>query len=187
MRPGNNDDKRHDSPGIGQDLSFSELITREQDFLLALIRTIGVPRSDAGDVLQDANLYLIENQEKYEAGTNFRAWAAQVVRYRTLGYFRSKGRSKMTYISDEAIDSVVAETVDGFDLMEARLPQLRHCMKKLDGDQAELLRSVYTSSSTLKELAALGGQSHSAVRKTVSRIRQKLKLCIENASTNPDE
>lgn len=162
---------------------FDHLLTGEQDFLRALIRTIGVPNSDVGDVLQDANLYLIQNQTKYLPGTNFRAWAAQVVRFRCLNYFRSKKRRPMANLSEQALDKIIGEVVLRFDENHARLQKLDQCLAKLPADQRHLLDSFYAKGIPLNDLARVRQCSHAAIRKTISRIRQALKSCIES---NPE-
>lgn len=163
-----------------EEKNFSQLLTAEQEFLRALIRTIGVPASDVPDVLQDANLYLVENQTKYLTGTNFRAWAAQVVRFRSLNYFRTKKRRPMVNLSEQALDLIAGEIVLRFDENHARLQKLGQCLAKLPDDQRELLNSVYAKGNSLKDLARAKRCSHAAMRKTVSRIRQILKACIES-------
>ncbi len=164
-------------------LDFRELLTQEQEFLRVLIRTIGVPASDVLDVLQDANLYLIENQEKYILETNFRAWAAQVVRYRSLNYFRSKKRRPMVNLSEEALDLIAGEMAIRFEDNNTRLQGLSYCLTKLSDDQRKLLEDVYRHGHSIKNLARLRKCSHAALRKAISRIRQALKICIE---TNPE-
>ena len=163
---------------------FNRLLTVEQDFLRALVRTIGVPASDVCDVLQDANLYLVENQTKYLPGTNFRAWAAQVVRFRSLNYFRSKKRRPMVNLSEQALDLIAGEVVLRFDENHDRLQKLDQCLAKLPVDQRQLLHSVYAKGILLADLARAQRCSHAAIRKTISRIRHALKSCIEsNAET----
>ncbi|MCH7229123.1 sigma-70 family RNA polymerase sigma factor [Haloferula sp. A504] len=162
-----------------EEKSFNQLLTGEQEFLRALLRTIGVPASDVADVLQDANVYLIANQAKYLPGTNFRAWAGQVARFRSLNYFRSKKRRPMVNLSEQALDMIVEEVVLRFDENHARLQKLGHCLSKLSDDQRQLLDAVYAKGTSLKDLARAKRCSHAAMRKTVSRIRQTLKACIE--------
>ncbi|BCX49054.1 DNA-directed RNA polymerase sigma-70 factor [Haloferula helveola] len=159
---------------------FSDLLTGEQDFLRALIRTIGVPASDVADVLQDANLYLVSHQGKYIPGTNFRAWAAQVVRFRSLNYFRSRKRRPMVNLSEQALDLIAGEVVLRFDETHSRLQKLGQCLAQLTEEQRQLLAAVYGKGISLKDLAHARRSSHAAVRKTVSRIRQALKACIES-------
>ncbi len=160
--------------------TFSELLIREQEFLRNLIRTIGVPVSDVPDVLQDANLYLVESQSKYQPGTNFRAWAAQVTRFRCLNYFRARKRRPMVNLSEQALDLITGELVESFDELRPRLKGLDHCLGKLSEDHRKLLDQVYSKGHSLKQIAGIRGASHSAIRKTVSRIRHALRDCIRN-------
>ena len=159
---------------------FHRASNREQEFLRALIRTIGVPSSDVLDV----NVYLVSNQSKYVPGTNFRAWASQVVRFRCLNYFRTMKRSPMVNLSEEVLDLIAGETAVRFGENHARLEYLGSCLAELPEDQRQLLEAVYAKRSSLKELARAKQLTHAAMRKTISRIRQALKACIESKSKN---
>jgi RNA polymerase sigma-70 factor, ECF subfamily len=139
-----------------------------------------VPASDVHDVLQDANLYLVKNQGNYRPGTNFRAWAAQVVRYRCLIYFRARKRRPMINLSEQALDLIAEEVIDQFDESEAQWRRLRHCLAKLPVEHRDLVAATYSGELSLKDYAAKSNKSHAAVRKTISRVRQILKSCIEN-------
>lgn len=174
-RPGERDDQA--SPE-----AFDSLLASEQGFLLALIRTIGVPPLDAPDVLQTANLYLVEKRDRFRPGTDFRAWATQVVRFRCLGYFRERKRRPMVNISEQALDLVAAELAGHFDEAEAQLARLQDCITKLPAEHRDLLGAAYHDDVSLKDYAARTHKTHSAVRKTLSRIRQTLKACIEAAT-----
>ncbi|PXA04650.1 hypothetical protein DDZ13_05615 [Coraliomargarita sinensis] len=172
---------RHDgskSEFSDEQKSFSELISREQQFLHALIRTIGVPPSDVQDILQNANLYLVQNQSKFEPGTNFRAWAAQVVRYCCLHYFRQVKKSRGLIDSDEVIEMLTVESVGYYEEIQPQLQRLKTCLSKISPPQFKLLYAVYGKGKTLKQVAEDYGRSHVAVRKAVSRIRMLLKECM---------
>jgi len=168
------------SDGLGEGNCFHELLECEQGFLRALIRTIGIPGPDVDDVLQDANLYLVANQSKFLPGTHFRAWAAQVVRFRTLSYFRARKRRPTVNLSEQALDLIAGEVVRQFDQQQARLDRLPGCLEKLPEEQRQLMFSFYRDGESLKKLARTRGCSHAAMRKTVSRIRQWLEACIES-------
>lgn len=159
---------------------FEALLASEQEFMVALVRTLGVPSADVPDVVQAANLYLVENNDRFEIGTNFRAWVAQIVRYRSLSYFREKKRRPMVNLSEQALDLITQEVITQFDETEAELQRLEDCMGKLPEAQRELLHWVYREGRSLKDIAKSHKQSHAAVRKTISRVRAQLKDCIES-------
>lgn len=160
--------------------SFDQLLADEQGFLHALIRSLGVPSSDSSDVLQAANIYIIENADKFTLGTNFRAWAAQVTRYRCLNYFRSQQRRPMLNLSEQAMDLITEEACRQYDETERQLKHLEHCLSKLPLEHSSLIHAIYTEGLSLKEYARVFKKSHSAVRKTISRVRLALKNCIES-------
>ena len=136
--------------------------------------------SDVPDVLQEANLYMVEHQENFIPGTNFRAWAAQVLRFRILQYFRQSSHRNLSHLSEEALEAIAVEAAGHYDTIEPRLQRLNQCLKRLTPGQTQLLSAVYSTGKNLKELAKEAGQSHVALRKTISRIRILLKQCIEN-------
>ncbi|GAA5494464.1 hypothetical protein Rhal01_00625 [Rubritalea halochordaticola] len=159
--------------------TFDQLLAQEQEFLRLLIRTIGVSPSDANDVLQEANIYLINNATQFELGTNFRAWASKVVRYRCLQYFRDQKRRPMINLSEQAIDLITEEVCEQYEETERQLRKLNLCIDKLPADHADMLKANYHDGMTLKDYAKIHKKSHMAVRKTMSRVRHALKDCIE--------
>lgn len=166
--------------GVPPHVLFDQLLTNEQDFLHALIRTIGVPVSDAADVLQSSNIYLIKNADKFIPGTNFRAWSAKVARYRCLGYFRSQKIRPMVNLSEQAIDLIAEEACHQYDETADQLAKLKNCLSQLPSKHSDLIHAIYNEGQTLKDYASIQNKSHSAIRKTISRIRQSLKDCIES-------
>ena len=177
---GSPQDRIDEDEGASSSEGFDACISTNQKFIEVLVRTLGVPASDVHDVLQDANLYLVKNQGNYRPGTNFRAWAAQVVRYRCLIYFRARKRRPMINLSEQALDLIAGEVIEQFDESEVQLRRLQHCLAKLSVEQRDLLAATYSSELSLKDYAAKTHKSHTAVRKTISRVRQMLKSCIEN-------
>lgn len=159
--------------------TFEQLLAQEQDFLRLLIRTIGVAPSDAHDVLQETNIYLINNSANFELGTNFRAWASKVARYRCLQYFREQKRRPMVNLSEQAIDLITEEVCEQYEETERQLRKLNLCIDKLPLEHAEMLNATYKQGLSLKDYAKNTRKSHMAVRKTMSRVRHALKECIE--------
>ena len=63
---------------------FVSLLTASQRRLYAFICTLVIDRTDADEVLQETNLALWEQAERFEAGTDFVAWACRVAHYKVL-------------------------------------------------------------------------------------------------------
>lgn len=166
------------------DNTFERHLAAEQAFLVAFVRALGVPVADAGDVVQNANVYLVRHRDDFVPGTNFRAWASRVVRYRCLHYFREQRRRPMINISEEALDLVGAEMLEQYDETAAQLVKLRRCLERLSPESRLLLDAVYKHGQTLKEYAARNDMSHDAARKAISRVREALKTCIERSRSD---
>ncbi len=86
----------------------------------------------------------------------------------------------MVNLSEQALDLIAGETALRFDENHARLERLGHCLAKLPEDHRQLLEAVYAKGRSLKDLARTKRCTHAAMRKTISRIRQTLKACIES-------
>ena len=78
------------------DREFVELFTRHQRRLYLLILA-QVPRpADAEEILQETNLVIWRKAAKFQPGTNFFAWAAQIAGYEVLKYRERKHRERRT-------------------------------------------------------------------------------------------
>lgn len=164
------------------ELEFDRELVMQQSFLASLIRTLGVPASDTNDLLQSTNLYLLENRHLYQDGTNFRAWAAQVARYRCMNFFRNRSTRPTVELNEESAAAVTEELMQSHEETEEQMRHLRDCLKKLTRSQLQLVRAVYESGVSLKDYAISSHISHEAARKMISRIRIQLKECVESAA-----
>jgi DNA-directed RNA polymerase specialized sigma24 family protein len=61
-----------------------------------------------------------------------------------------------------------------------RLELLDDCLKRLSAKETRLKEAVYDQQRSLIEVAKSTQQSHDAVLKQVSRLRAKLRDCIES-------
>jgi DNA-directed RNA polymerase specialized sigma24 family protein len=65
-----------------------------------------------------------------------------------------------------------------------RVLALRHCLKKIKPDQRALLESRYSGDSKdeLRAFAKRGGRSMDALYKTLERLRELLRACVERGN-----
>ena len=63
---------------------FVQLLTTHQPDIYLYLRSLVLDPDEASEVLQDANLVLWEKRGQFQLGTNFRAWAFQIARYKLL-------------------------------------------------------------------------------------------------------
>ena len=67
-----------------REAEFVRLLTKHQPDIYLYLRSLTLAPEEVSDILQDTNLVLWENRGQFQMGTNFRAWAFQIVRYKLL-------------------------------------------------------------------------------------------------------
>ena len=77
------------NPGDGEiSEAFVSELTSHQTAMLAFIRALMPGSSGARDLLQEVNIILWQKRGQFEAGTSFKAWSFQVIRYHLLNHRR---------------------------------------------------------------------------------------------------
>ncbi len=136
---------------------------------------------DAEDVLQDANLVLWRRFDEYRCGTNFFAWACQIIRYKVLKY-REKQAQAARLLDLDVLDRLAELAVEHVEnLDEFYREALVGCMDRLTAADRELIRQRYLEAMTVQAMAAAMNRSPSAVSKSICRVRRLLLDCINSA------
>ncbi len=84
------------------DAQFSELMNRYNRYLFAFALNLSKSREDAEDLVQETAMRAYRNRDKFVAGTNFKAWAATIMRNTFINGYRKKKRRN---IYQEPIDN----------------------------------------------------------------------------------
>ncbi len=156
---------------------FMELYSAHEMRLRGYVQSL-VPRwSDAEDIVQRCSLILWKRFSQFEPGTNFFAWACQIVRFEVLKYRKTAAREKMVF-SDAFMDSVVKHTVRNCDDLQTRIEFLQECVAKLSPDHRELLRLRYDERRSVGSVAKTLDRPIEGVYKALSRIRLALHTCV---------
>ncbi|MBK1792614.1 sigma-70 family RNA polymerase sigma factor [Persicirhabdus sediminis] len=156
---------------------LSQQLEELQSQLLGFVISSGVPRSLAGDVLQEANLYIVRNiAEKFQGG-NFRAWVYQVVKFRIMSHYRDHSRNKEFQLEEETLDNLCVEFENQSSYTSQQTDALKQCLAKLPEKSRSLFEKCYAFGYSLQEIADSQGKSYAALAKQISRIRQKIKTC----------
>jgi RNA polymerase sigma-70 factor (ECF subfamily) len=161
---------------------FMELYSNHEVRLRGYVQSL-VPRwSDAEDITQQCSLILWKRFGQFEPGTNFFAWACQIVRFEVQKYRKTAARNKMVF-SDTFMDAVTARTVEHWDELQTRIEFLQECVAKLPEDHRELLRLRYDERRSVGSVAQLLNRPIEGVYKALSRIRLALHKCISRRMT----
>ena len=84
------------------DEQFSDLMNRYNRYLFAFALNLSKSREDAEDLVQETAMRAYRNRDKFVAGTNFKAWAATIMRNTFINGYRKKKRRN---IYQEPIDN----------------------------------------------------------------------------------
>ncbi len=164
---------------MSQNLSeeFVQLFTSYQRRLyLYILGQVGNP-NDAEEILQETNVILWKKFDRFEPGTNFYAWAAQIASYEVLKHRDRRRRDKL-YFSDEFVQYVAEESRNMSDELEARHQALMECLQKLKPSDLKLIQQRYKSGENGKSVAEWLGRPVNSVYQSLGRIRRTLMECV---------
>lgn len=157
---------------------FVNSITQAQRRLYAFVLALVRRPADAEDVLQETNVVLWRKRETYRPGTDFYAWAFEIVRFQVLAW---RGRqSRGTDPFDTALLTEIANAAEReSERYGQREAALRVCLQKLPEPQRALIVRRYQPEIAVNMLAAELGKSAKSVSESLRRIREMLRQCIE--------
>lgn len=128
---------------------------------------------DAEEVLQETCVIMLQEQAKFQPGTDFVAWASTIAYNQVRKIRRQRGAGAL--ILDPALlDQIAKEHVAQGSLYEARCEALNGCLDYVVNHDRLLLREVYGSRSTIKLAAEQIGRPVNTVYKALNRIRRQL-------------
>lgn len=159
---------------------FVRLLTQNERRVYAFILSLVPNWADADEILQETNVRLWQDFEKYEPGTDFAAWACTVAKFQIMTYRKKRAREQVQF-SNEFIEKVAAEAAATMAVTDERRDALNDCILKLSDKNQSLLRACYSPGSKIKDVAAQFGRSVDAVYKALSRVRQFLHICIDKS------
>jgi RNA polymerase sigma-70 factor, ECF subfamily len=134
--------------------------------------------ADADEILQETNIRLWEEFEKFQAGTNFAAWAVRVAHFQVLTWRKRVSRSRLVF-DQRVIDTLAEEPIWTDEQFEDRQRALAECVSELPDNSRDLLRQCDVKGSKAKDVAADLKRTPAAVYKALERIRLALHTCIQ--------
>lgn len=141
-----------------------------------LVRDWGVTESLVQQTFIDAYTHL----HSYQLGTDFGAWIRTLARNRLRKELRTLSREKqrLAVYQEQLAERLRAEEAARDD-SDAYLAALRSCRAELPADEATILRLRYEKGLTFEAIASRRGTTPAAVQRAISRIRFRLRACVE--------
>lgn len=165
---------------------FVALLTASQRRIHAFICTLVVDLADADEVLQETNLALWQQAERFEAGTDFVAWACRVAYYKVLKQ-RDVAKRHRVKLDEAVMDLLASETIERgreqarveAEAFERRRIAVWACVDELPARHREALQARYGDGRSLGDIGATLGRNANAVAQLFHRIRGMLRDCVE--------
>lgn len=133
---------------------------RERVGLAAYVYSLLPGGADTDDVLQEAKIVMWKQFGRFEAGTNFRAWARTIALHLVLNYRRS-------------------------DEWDRQAEGLKFCLRKLPEAHRAIVVWRYYEDCDVEEIAGKSDRSVEAVYRLLSRIRKTLGECVRRQLAVP--
>jgi RNA polymerase sigma-70 factor (ECF subfamily) len=157
---------------------FVKLLISHQSRIYAYIAAMLFGDSAAADVLQDTNLHLWAQADRYDFDRPFLPWAFGFARQRVMAYRKTCSRSRLVF-SDAALDLLSDQCLKASDTIDDRLAALQRCLARLNAAQAELIRERYMAKMPVQTMAARMNDSAHNISSRLHRIRKILASCVE--------
>lgn len=157
---------------------FVRLLTQHERRVYGYILKMVVNWSDADEILQETNVRLWEEFDRFEPGTDFAAWAIRVAHYQVLTWRKKRDRSRLVF-GERAVQALADEQDRPGVSEDVRQAALAACLQRLSVNNRDLISRCYAGTSTIHDVAIQLGRSTQSVYKAVQRVRVSLQKCIE--------
>lgn len=172
---------------IISEAEFSTELMAIMPALRGYVMSLIPEQSASEDVVQETHLFLWEKRENFEIGTSFKSWAYKVAYFKAIAARRDYAREQRRIIfSDEVILKIASQAEEVANQGSERMEQLKRCLIHLKPEERKLLQYKYLDRGSLTKLAEITGKSPNSIHKTISRLRLRLKSCIDKHTLIPD-
>ena len=134
--------------------------------------------ADAEDVVQRASMTMWRCFDRFELGTNFRAWAFQIAKNEALNHLSKIKRDRHVF-SEKLVAMLADQAEERADDLDARRRALDFCVEKLPANDHEIVKGCYREGSTIRSFAEQAGETANKIYKRLNRVRGQLQKCIE--------
>jgi RNA polymerase sigma-70 factor (ECF subfamily) len=164
--------------------NFGEELTRAMMQLRRYALWLAKCPALADDLMQDALLNAWRAQDRFEPGTNLKAWCRAILRNVHISYMRRSWRTLP--LPEEAMEAIPAEGSDSSIALD--LLAVRNGIRLLPTEQREALLLVGAGGMSYHEAAATCGCAVGTMKSRVSRARARLTqlMAANEAGYNSD-
>src|SRR5213075_2515331 len=175
------DSPRHFGNQTAAQQRFLSLFLRSEREIFRYVAALVPNVADAEDIVQQTALALWEKFDAYDADQPFTPWACRFALNKTKQWIERRQRWQ-ALLEGGLVEELAQRREELRPEIETRLKHLESCLSKLPTEQRSMVEGYYYRRDGVEKLAEESGRTVAAAYKTLQRIRQALKTCVENAA-----
>jgi RNA polymerase sigma-70 factor (ECF subfamily) len=156
---------------------LAEFLKIERD-LRAMIAAMVPDASFRDDVFQETSIVIWKKFQQYDPEKPFKAWARGIASFEVLKY-RSKLSKMPLAFSEEALIAIVDAYSESEEFEAPKVEALKNCIAQLPEKSNAIIKYHYENKLKAEEIASLLKLSLDNIYQTLSRVRKKLKQCVQ--------
>jgi RNA polymerase sigma-70 factor, ECF subfamily len=160
-------------------IRYMQQVIAWQPRLYAFILSLTGDPNEGDDVLQNANVALLQKQHDFRPDAKFGAWAMQIAYYEVQRHWDATARARRRF-DNRLLDQLAAKMAEVGGEPGLELVFLRQCMSRLSEAEREMLGLRYGGNS-VQAIAEQCGRPPGSISQTLYRIRSKLAECVKRA------
>src|SRR5215207_176953 len=145
-----------------RDETYLRLLAEHERALAAYVYSLVNSPADAADILQECKLSMWRMFERFEPGTDFRAWARKIAIHQILNFRRAAKRRPDSPLDQAFIEAVAAEIDRRSDQLDRKADFLRQCLRKLPDAHRAIVVWRYYDECGIDEIAAKSERTEEA-------------------------
>jgi len=154
---------------------FVQHLPALRGFVLSLVSNFSL----VDDIVQETFLVITAKAGSFERGTNFRAWAWTIARYKTLQILE-KSTPVAERFAPEVLEALAAQSTAETWFSDEQLQHLAKCMEALAPKAREAVQLRYQQAHRPPEIASRLGWTVESVHVALSRARVFLRDCVNH-------
>ena len=133
------------------------------------------------EALQESAVFICSRWQDFTPGTNFGAWARSIARMRCREVLQRKRRAVGALVDlDTLADPISAEEWEAYSEITPRHKEaLTQCLQSLPTQHRKVVELHYLEQQPCERIATKLQRSVEAIYMTLSRIRKRLRQCVE--------
>ncbi|MDF3130038.1 sigma-70 family RNA polymerase sigma factor [Kiritimatiellaeota bacterium B1221] len=162
-------------------------LMQERRNLVGFLTALTGDRSVADDLFQETCIDALRLKDQFQPGSNFGAWVRSIARIRALRHCRARGKDPLPF-SPELMEKLAAtwETIMPLTVESDRETALNACIQELQEHHRDVLHRRYARRQSHQCIAKHLNRSVESVKMLTSRLRKRLRLCIERKCTEQE-